>query len=364
MAALTGMWRRRRHFVARMAEVARSVAPSPAGLMMTTTHASNRWLAAAALALVSAHASGASASDTASCTSAAEEGQRARAAGKLLEARRHFTACSGGTRCPALVQQDCAKWAAEVADATPSIVIDARDPNDHDVGDVTVIVDGTVVATHLDGKALPIDPGPHTILLRRQGHPDVVERIIAKEGVKARPLRVAFSPPSPSPAPERATTESPRASERARATDERARGHTIFPWLVFGAGAAATVAGIVVILAAPDLPPGCDRATQKCTYLVPSVSDTPVHDKQRVPTPEEKADLDARREQAGRSIGEPKLGLQIAIVGALVMTGGIVWHLFEPAGTKKADSKPVRARFRATPWASAGGGGLVAGGTF
>lgn len=310
--------------------------------------ASKRWLAAVTFVFVSAHAGSASASDTAACTSAAEKGQRARAAGKLLEAQKHFTMCAGAMRCPAIVEQDCAKWAAEVADATPSIVVDARDPDGRDVGDVTVIVDGTVVATELDGKAIPIDPGPHSVVFARKGSPDVVEHIIAKEGAKARPLRVTFS--RSSSAPESAPTN-------------QTGGHTIFPWLVVGVGAAVTAAGIVVILTAPALPAGCDPDTQRCTYLDPVVSENPVGNERR-PTAEETSDLARRRDTAGRSITQPKIGLGIAAAGAVVLAGGIAWHLLEPRGAGKTEPMSSSARIRATPWLSPAGGGLVAAGTF
>ena len=52
--------------------------------------------------------------------------------------------------------------------ATPTIIIDAKDEVGHDVGDVTVLVDDAMVAAEIDGKAIPLDPGPHTVRLQRR----------------------------------------------------------------------------------------------------------------------------------------------------------------------------------------------------
>ena len=56
------------------------------------------------------------------CLSASEKGQRARASGKLREARDHFAVC-GGSGCPAIVRRDCAQWQSELESSMPTIVL-------------------------------------------------------------------------------------------------------------------------------------------------------------------------------------------------------------------------------------------------
>ena len=58
-----------------------------------------------------------------------------------------------------------------------------------------------------------------------------------------------------------------RARARGQAGAAAERGHTVFPWIVVGLGAATMAAGIVVILTSPSLPSGCSSDTKTCTRL-------------------------------------------------------------------------------------------------
>ena len=60
---------------------------------------------------------------------------------------------------------------------------------------MTVSVDGETLVRKLDGKSLPIDPGPHTFKFETAGAPPVVERALVKEGEKTRVITVTFEPP-------------------------------------------------------------------------------------------------------------------------------------------------------------------------
>ena len=89
--------------------------------------------------------------DSATCVAAAEDGQRAQKAGHLRVASENFSECSAEV-CPKSVRDDCTKWRAEVQAQSPTIVIDAKGSDGHDVSDVTVSVDGVEVAKTLDGR--------------------------------------------------------------------------------------------------------------------------------------------------------------------------------------------------------------------
>ena len=128
------------------------------------------------------------------CTALAEDGQRLRAAGKLIDAREKLMACSA-TECPQVVRTDCAQWASEVLAATPTIVIDAKDADGNDVADAKVSVDGRPVAARIDGRPIAIDPGSHRIYVERTDGSAATQTIVAKENAKAREVKMVLAAP-------------------------------------------------------------------------------------------------------------------------------------------------------------------------
>jgi hypothetical protein len=139
------------------------------------------------------------------CTTLAEDAQRLRAGGKLLEAREKLMACST-PECPQVVRADCARWASEVLEATPTIVIDLKDGDGKDTFDAKVFVDGRPVADRIDGRPIAIDPGPRTVRVERPDGMKGSQKIVAKENAKGRVVMMVFggtdtTAPSPTPDP-------------------------------------------------------------------------------------------------------------------------------------------------------------------
>jgi tetratricopeptide (TPR) repeat protein len=184
-----------------------------------------------------------------------------------------------------------------------------------------------------------------TYVARAPSAPDVGTYQAKIENLKKQ--LAATQPPLP------ASTSSP-----APPPPTEMRGHTPWPWVLVGIGGAAIVAGAIVRFTAPALPEGCNRSNEKCSYLDANVSDNP-QGNQREPTPEEKADLDSRRATAGKAVAQPKVGLGIAVAGAALALGGLVWHYLEPTGPKEAASKT-----KLQPTFSPGYAGLTLGGSF
>ncbi|XYI03713.1 hypothetical protein ACMHYB_29695 [Sorangium sp. So ce1128] len=156
------------------------------------------------------------------CAAAYERAQGLRRDGKLIAAREALIACSQPT-CPAAAVADCGPWLAEVEKSLPSVVIAARDAGGRERLDVRVLVDGRLLAAALDGKALPVDPGPHTFRYEPAGGPAVEERVLIREGEKNRAITVMLgepptgAPSSPHPlaapgAPPSATPGAPRSA--------------------------------------------------------------------------------------------------------------------------------------------------------
>ena len=137
-----------------------------------------------------------------------ERAQEHRSAGRLRSARAELEQCVKA-ECPEFVRADCARWLTEVESALPTVVLGAT-KDGVDARNVAVEIDGELVAEPLGGKALAVDPGPHTVTFRAEGASPVVLEVVVREGEKNRPivatLAGAPSPepasPQPSPAPE------------------------------------------------------------------------------------------------------------------------------------------------------------------
>ncbi len=231
------------------------------------------------------------------------------------------------------MRRDCAQWASSVSDTIPSIVVDARDAAGKDVGDVSVSVDGAIVVSSLDGKAIPLDPGPHTLVFARAGSSPVTEKVILKEGARGRTFVVRFGGAAAT------SPSSPASDDTTTAVSGAPRGHTWPPWVLVGVGAVSIGAGVVVILTRPQT--GCDLASQICLQ---KAGESEVAFKTRQD--------DAVQEQRAPLIGGILIG-----GGALTLAGGLLWHFLEPTGPRKLSTSLV-------PWTTASGGGLAAVGTF
>jgi hypothetical protein len=128
------------------------------------------------------------------CVKESEQGQTARDKGHLREARKHFVACAAET-CTKALRLDCARWLEEVDAALPTVVFGAKDANGADVFDVHVFVDGEPIEGHDQGKAVAIDPGPHTVRFVRTGASSVEQKILLRVGERNRLVFATFEGP-------------------------------------------------------------------------------------------------------------------------------------------------------------------------
>ncbi len=168
---------------------------------------------------------------------------------------------------------------------------------------------------------------------RSPGAPDVgtyqakIENL-KKQIAAAPPPTATTSPTSPPP------TTAPSKSE----TQE----HTVYPWLLTGAGVVALGVGIAVIATAPNLPRDCDEQSKVCT--------------RRDGEPED--EFKDRQAEAGRSVDQPFWGTVAVVGGGALIVGGLVWHFLEPTGPKEAAKPKLR------PSVAPGYAGLALGGIF
>jgi hypothetical protein len=274
---------------------------------------------ALAILLTASHAR----ADVRACIEASEKGQKSRKEGRLRAARDYFVVCQA-EGCPAIVKHDCAQWTSEVSQALPTIVLGAKDSKGRDLFDVTVSMDGEPLVKKLDGKAVTVDPGKHTFKFESGGLA-LEKTALVKEGERARLVDVTFTPARES----EAAPPTPHPPPAVR------KEHTIYPWLVVGAGAAAVGVGAFFFFTAPSRPSNCDE-TRKLCAAAPGQS---------------QESIDEDRDRASKSDTQPRLGLIVGAIGLAVVAGGLAWHFLEPTTAPSG-------RVRITPWMTARGGGL------
>jgi hypothetical protein len=129
------------------------------------------------------------------CARTAEEGQRSRAQGALKDAREKFQTCAR-KGCPRAVQADCARWNDEVTESQPTVIIRAYGRNKDELANVHVLVDDTDVV--LNGLALPLDPGAHSIRLSTE-EGTTEQRVVLAAGEKNRAVSLSLAPKAPPP---------------------------------------------------------------------------------------------------------------------------------------------------------------------
>ncbi len=125
------------------------------------------------------------ASEKQRCLAAYVAGQDAREKGRLRDAKTEFETC-GQDHCPAAARKDCLEWLTQTNASLPSVVVTSADDEGKAVEAVAITLDGQPFAQRSDGRAVPIDPGPHTFKFEAPDHePDTVELVIL-EGQKNR----------------------------------------------------------------------------------------------------------------------------------------------------------------------------------
>lgn len=147
------------------------------------------------------------------CLKAHEDAQVLRLDAKLVETKQALAACVV-EGCPNAVRADCTEWMSQVVAATPSVVFAASSERG-DETDVRVLMDGAELTLRLDGKAIELNPGPHTFRFELAPYPGIEQEVVLREGERERALAVRFGsaaaepPPPPARAPISLPSEPP-----------------------------------------------------------------------------------------------------------------------------------------------------------
>jgi hypothetical protein len=237
---------------------------------MRTLSPKTTWLAVLSVVMtILASCGRAMADDKQDCIAASEAGQDQKLRGSLRGAREQLLICARDV-CPAIVRQDCTQWLTEIIAALPSVVVGARDWQGHDLVDVTVTVDGLVVASKLDGKPIGVDPGVHTFHYESaSGAAPVEEHMLIRQGERNRTLTVTFPPPPGAvPTPEPAPTAPP------------VRSRSPLTYVFGGVGLAAIGAGTILgVSANSDASTAREAAPAGCAPNCPSSRVDPIKTK-------------------------------------------------------------------------------------
>jgi hypothetical protein len=129
----------------------------------------------------------------AECVETHRLAQEARRSGTLSQARKSSVRCARNP-CPIALQMDCMRWIVDVDKRMPTILVVARDSNGKDVSEGRIVVDGTTVATRIDGRPLELDPGEHRIEVTGEGLAPLTQVIVAREEEKEREVVFAYPP--------------------------------------------------------------------------------------------------------------------------------------------------------------------------
>jgi hypothetical protein len=125
------------------------------------------------------------------CVQANTDAQSFRREGRLAEAREQLRFCTS-SNCPSLVSADCIKRLDELENAQPSVVFDVVDGNGRDLHDVKVTIDGRKLVDGLEGVAVNVDLGEHELVFAAPDRPQVTQKLVFREGEKARVIRITL----------------------------------------------------------------------------------------------------------------------------------------------------------------------------
>jgi hypothetical protein len=177
--------------------------------------------------------------DGRTCVSAFKRAQESELAGQLRDARESWQVCATAGCGPAM-RQSCVSKARQLDADIPSIVPLVNDERGAPRVDVEVRVDGELLASRLDGRALALDPGVHELSFRADGALSVTQRVMVAQGQRNHPIWVSLksSEPEPRAASTPALLQS-RDAPHGVTPATRPISKVILPYVLAGAGLAA-----------------------------------------------------------------------------------------------------------------------------
>jgi hypothetical protein len=284
------------------------------------------------------------------CVAANEGAQKLRRAHRLLEARSLFLSCVTPA-CPGPVREDCLDELDAVEKALPTIVFVVRGPDRKDLTAVSVTMDDLLLADHLDGSAIQVDPGEHAFSFESEGFAWTALTIRIRDHDKRLPVHVTLRPlpaiesvpakqeETPAPANPPATPVPPRSpAPTPRIPPDSGTWKKLSSYVALGVGGAGIAVGSVFGVAALNKKSSLDSACPD-----------------KACPPSRRSDIGALHTDAVAS----NVSLGIGIVGLGV--GGVFLFLWRQGPGAEGSSAPGSALI-VSPWVGLDGAGLQ--GTF
>lgn len=267
------------------------------------------------------------------CIDAHSRGQDARDAGKISMARKLFLTCAQSA-CPAVVQNDCARFADELSRQQPTISFVARDEDGNDLPDTAVYVDDALVVTQLDdGLPHDVDPGKHVVRFENAGREKSVTVILAN-GEQGRTVVATF----PGRARPSGGNAAPGGTSLAQTGPPKIRTVTRHPsgakWLMLTGGVLAAAGLGFGAYEITKFPSNCSLSSHECVAPPgdPSLG------------------------KASDAVKWGQIGFAVGAVGAACVIGGLVWYI-QGAHTEHPDFQ-----LSVEPMLVPDGGGIAFGG--
>jgi hypothetical protein len=174
-----------------------------------------------------------------SCTQAHAAGQREENGGRLKEALASFQECASDSECPLPIRNECTSLYTKVESRLPTLVFSVVDDRGNDVTDVRVSSNGSAIASGLDGRPVPVNPGLHEFRFELPGGQELTKSVVVRQGEKDRIVNLTL------PRSEFGTTAPAGVqSEAPASTGARSNKQLHVPlasWISYGVGAAALV---------------------------------------------------------------------------------------------------------------------------
>jgi hypothetical protein len=129
--------------------------------------------------------------DARACQIAYQAGQEREQSGHLVEASVLFNQCAEES-CGATLWQDCIVRGTRLSSAVPSVVPLVVDDKGDPRVDVQVKMDGRVITSELNGRAIPVDPGTHEFSFSTSAGVFASKRVTFAKGERNRTVAVSL----------------------------------------------------------------------------------------------------------------------------------------------------------------------------
>jgi hypothetical protein len=130
--------------------------------------------------------------DRKACKVARKTAKELEQSNHLRQARETLLSCAK-VSCSAMVRQECLNRYTLLASDIPSIVPLVTDQSGSPRVDVAVRMDGELLTSRLDGRALAVDPGLHEFTFSTESGVVITQRLMIVQGQRNQPITVAMN---------------------------------------------------------------------------------------------------------------------------------------------------------------------------